>query len=116
MVCVNSTSATLALAPARPVCTIGEAIYNMPGLTIRGHLDDFWADPSRRSLVSIGASGACSSTAAWFAAALPSESAVATLVRDGANRLSARIGDSERREPGTHRREMIVPGRRAETR
>lgn len=45
MVCVNSTSATLALAAGRPVCTLGEAIYNVPGLTFDGHLDEFWMRP-----------------------------------------------------------------------
>ena len=46
MVCVNSTSATLALARGIPVCTIGEALYDMPGLTHQEHLDTFWADPT----------------------------------------------------------------------
>jgi capsular polysaccharide export protein len=46
MVCVNSTSATLALAAGRPVCTLGEAIYNVPGLTFDRHLDEFWTDPT----------------------------------------------------------------------
>src|SRR5258708_39430628 len=45
MVCVNSTSATLALAAGSPVCTLGEAIYNVPGLTFNRHLDEFWTDP-----------------------------------------------------------------------
>ncbi len=45
LVCVNSTSATLALARGRPVCAIGEAIYKLPGLTHDGHLDTFWAKP-----------------------------------------------------------------------
>lgn len=47
MVCVNSTSATLALNHGRPVCTIGEAIYDIPGLTHQGHLDEFWGAPVR---------------------------------------------------------------------
>jgi capsular polysaccharide export protein len=47
MVCVNSTSATLALAQGRPVCTIGEAIYDMAGLTHQDHLDTFWRRPAR---------------------------------------------------------------------
>jgi len=47
MVCVNSTSATLALNHGRPVCTIGEAIYDIPGLTHQGHIDTFWASPTR---------------------------------------------------------------------
>lgn len=46
MVCVNSTSATLALAAGSPVCTLGEAIYNVPGLTFERHLDEFWTDPT----------------------------------------------------------------------
>lgn len=46
MVCVNSTSATLALARDIPVCTIGEALYDMPGLTHQTHLDTFWANPT----------------------------------------------------------------------
>jgi capsular polysaccharide export protein len=46
LVCVNSTSATLALAADTPVCTIGDAIYDMPGLTHQQHLDTFWNDPT----------------------------------------------------------------------
>ena len=46
LVCVNSTSATLALAADTPVCTIGTAIYDMPGLTHQRHLDTFWNDPT----------------------------------------------------------------------
>lgn len=45
LVCVNSTSATLALARGIPVCTIGEALYDMPGLTHQEHLDTFWVHP-----------------------------------------------------------------------
>ncbi|MFL6727083.1 MAG: capsule biosynthesis protein [Sphingomicrobium sp.] len=45
MVCVNSTSATLALAAGRPVCTLGDAVYNVAGLTYARHLDEFWSDP-----------------------------------------------------------------------
>jgi len=45
LVCVNSTSATLALARGIPVCTTGEAIYDMDGVTHQGHLDSFWVDP-----------------------------------------------------------------------
>ncbi|HET7577143.1 MAG TPA: capsular biosynthesis protein [Sphingomicrobium sp.] len=45
LVCVNSTSATLALAAGTPVCTVGDAIYDMPGLTHQEHLDRFWGKP-----------------------------------------------------------------------
>lgn len=46
LVCVNSTSATLALARGTPVCTIGEAIYDIDGLTHQKHLDSFWREPT----------------------------------------------------------------------
>jgi capsular polysaccharide export protein len=46
LVCVNSTSATLALANDVPVCTLGRAIYDLKGLTHQGHLDGFWRDPT----------------------------------------------------------------------
>lgn len=45
LVCVNSTSATLALANDTPVCTLGSAVYDMPGLTHQGHVDSFWSEP-----------------------------------------------------------------------
>jgi capsular polysaccharide export protein len=87
LVCVNSTSATLALAKGTPVCTIGEAIYDMPGLTHQGHLDTFWTKPTppepglyrdfRRVLVD----------RCLVRGGLASESAVATLVEGLAQRL-----------------------------
>ena len=46
LVCVNSTSATLALARSVPVCTLGDAIYDIAGLTHQNHLDDFWTEPT----------------------------------------------------------------------
>ncbi|PZU56932.1 MAG: capsular biosynthesis protein [Sphingobium sp.] len=45
MVCVNSTSGTLALAHGTPVLVLGEAIYNIAGMTHEGHIDQFWAKP-----------------------------------------------------------------------
>lgn len=45
LVCVNSTSATLALACGTPVCTLGRAIYSIAGLTHQEHLDTFWSQP-----------------------------------------------------------------------
>jgi capsular polysaccharide export protein len=42
MVTINSTSATLALAAGVPVVALGQAIYDIPGLTFQGTLDMFW--------------------------------------------------------------------------
>lgn len=87
LVCVNSTSATLALAKDIPVCTIGEAIYDLPGLTHQGHLDTFWTNPVppepglyqafRRVLVD----------RCLVRGGLASESAVSTLVEGMAARM-----------------------------
>ena len=46
LVCVNSTSATLALVCDTPVCTVGDAIYDLPGLTHQRHIDTFWSNPT----------------------------------------------------------------------
>ena len=87
LVCVNSTSATLALAAGTPVCTIGEAIYDLPGLTHQDHLDRFWSDPTppepglypafRRVLVD----------RCLVRGGLASESAVTTLIESILDRL-----------------------------
>ena len=45
MVTVNSTSATLALRHNVPTIALGTAIYDLPGITHQGKLDDFWARP-----------------------------------------------------------------------
>ena len=45
MVTVNSTSATLALQAGVPTVALGAAIYDIPGLTHQGRLDDFWNRP-----------------------------------------------------------------------
>ena len=89
LVCVNSTSATLALEKGTPVCTLGEAIYDIAGMTHQRHLDTFWSDPSppepglypafRRVLVD----------RCLVRGGLASESAVTTLVENVAEKLCA---------------------------
>jgi capsular polysaccharide export protein len=91
MVCVNSTSATLALAQDKPVCTLGEAIYDLEGLTHQGHLDSFWSEPTppepglyqafRRVLVD----------RCLVRGGLASESAVKTLVNSTLERLGCDV-------------------------
>lgn len=90
LICVNSTSATLALAAGTPVCTIGEAIYDIPGLTHQRHLDAFWTAPTapepglypafRRVLVD----------RCLVRGGLASESAVTILVKSMIERLGLR--------------------------
>ena len=45
VITVNSTSGTLALAAGKPVKVLGDAVYNMPGLTDQRPLAAFWTDP-----------------------------------------------------------------------
>ena len=94
LICVNSTSATLALANGTPVCTLGRAIYDMPGLTHQDHLDSFWSNPTppepglfeafRRVLVD----------RCLVRGGLASESAVSVLIDSMLERLGCVANDS----------------------
>lgn len=94
LICVNSTSATLALAQGTPVCTLGDAIYDLPGLTHQKHLDAFWSEPTppepglyqafRRVLVD----------RCLVRGGLASESAVNTLIDSMIERLSVADGEA----------------------
>lgn len=44
MVTINSTSGTLGLARGVPVIVLGNAIYDIPGLTFQNGLDRFWTE------------------------------------------------------------------------
>lgn len=46
MVTINSTSGTLGLTRGVPVIVLGSAIYDLPGLTAQGGLDQFWHRPT----------------------------------------------------------------------
>jgi capsular polysaccharide export protein len=46
VVTVNSTTGTLALASGVPVTALGDAVYNIPGITFDGPLDAFWINPT----------------------------------------------------------------------
>jgi capsular polysaccharide export protein len=45
-VTVNSTVGFTALERARPVITLGKAVFDVPGLTFQGMLAEFWRDPT----------------------------------------------------------------------
>jgi capsular polysaccharide export protein len=104
LVCVNSTSATLALANDTPVCTLGDAIYDLPGLTHQRHLDTFWSNPTapepglypafRRVLVD----------RCLVRGGLASESAVSTLIASMVARLCGGIEESAVVQPIALRR------------
>ncbi|GLK80180.1 capsule biosynthesis protein [Methylopila turkensis] len=46
VVVVNSTVGTQALHHIKPVVALGQAIYDMPGLTHQGSLESFWTAPT----------------------------------------------------------------------
>lgn len=87
LVCVNSTSATLALAQGTPVCTIGKAIYDIAGLTHEGHLDQFWSAPVPPEAGVYPAFRRVLADRCLVRGGLASESAVATLIDSVIDRL-----------------------------
>lgn len=50
MVTVNSTAGTLALIEGKPVAVMGNAVYDIVGITHQGGLDRFWWDPEAPNL------------------------------------------------------------------
>jgi capsule polysaccharide modification protein KpsS len=46
IVTVNSTVGLQAMFHGRPVCTLGDAIYALPGLVHQGDLASFWRAPT----------------------------------------------------------------------
>lgn len=46
IVTINSTSGTFALGAGVPTIALGDAIYDLPGITHQGSLDAFWATPT----------------------------------------------------------------------
>ena len=87
LVCVNSTSATIALGEGVPVCTLGDAIYDIAGLTHQRHLDTFWSDPTPPEPGLYAAFRRVLVDRCMVRGGLASESAVATLVENMADRL-----------------------------
>jgi capsular polysaccharide export protein len=87
LVCVNSTSATLALAHDTPVCTLGEAIYDIKGLTHQGHLDSFWSNPTPPEPGLYGAFRRVLVDRCLVRGGLASESAVSALIESILDRL-----------------------------
>ncbi len=55
VVTINSTSGTLALVLGVPVIALGQAVYDIEGITFQGQLDDFWRDPGRPDAETFGA-------------------------------------------------------------
>jgi capsular polysaccharide export protein len=87
MVCVNSTSATLALEEGTPVAVLGDAIYDIPGITHQGELDDFWGRPQPPDRKLYAAFKRLLHARCLVRGGLASESATGILVRNSVARL-----------------------------
>lgn len=87
MVCVNSTSGTLALTAGKPVIVLGDAIYDVPGVTHQGHLDRFWDAPQAPDMELYDAFRRVLHEHCLIRGGLASQSATETLVQNSIDRL-----------------------------
>jgi capsular polysaccharide export protein len=87
MVCVNSTSGTLALAAGKPVIVLGDAIYDVPGITHQGHLDRFWDAPMAPDMTLYDAFRRVLHEHCLVRGGLASQSATETLIDNSIDRL-----------------------------
>lgn len=101
MVCVNSTSATLALEAGTPVAVLGDAIYDIRGITHWGGLDSFWNRPSPPDGALWDAFKRLLHARCLVRGGLASASANAILVRNSVARLLAEVQMSDRPDPAS---------------
>lgn len=92
MVCVNSTSGTLALEAGLPVVVLGDAVYDVRGITHHAGLDRFWTDPERPDGELYAAFKRMLHAGCLVRGGLASASAMAILVRNSVERLLAEPG------------------------
>lgn len=89
MVCVNSTSGTLALEHGAPVVVLGDAVYDVPGITHQAGLDSFWSNPERPDPGLYAAFKKALHAKCLVRGGLASASATETLVQNSVERLLA---------------------------
>lgn len=89
MVCVNSTSGTLALEVGIPVIVLGDAVYDVPGVTHQGSLDAFWLRPELPDRTLYQAFKKVLHARCLVRGGLASASAIRTLIANSVERLLA---------------------------
>ncbi len=89
MVCVNSTSGTLGLQVGIPVIVLGDAVYDVPGITHQRGLDSFWSDPDQPDPELYDAFRKTLHANCLVRGGIASESAIQILVRNSVERLLA---------------------------
>lgn len=88
VVTINSTTGVTALKVGAPVITLGSCLYDIPGLTFQGKLDDFWVksappDPELRDAFIKAIAGCIQIKGGFF-----SEEGLAAVLDQAAERLS----------------------------
>jgi hypothetical protein len=89
MVCVNSTSGTLALEHGIPVVVLGDAVYDISGITHQAGLDRFWTRPERPDRQLYSAFKKSLHANCLVRGGLASSSAIDTLIGNSVQRLLA---------------------------
>lgn len=89
MVCVNSTSGTLALEVGLPVVVLGDAVYDVRGVTHQAGLDRFWTNPEVPDSQLYAAFKQVLHAKCLVRGGLASASAMEILVRNSIERLLA---------------------------
>ncbi len=92
MVCVNSTSGTLALEAGLPVVVLGDAVYDVRGITHQSGLDQFWTAPEAPDRELYDAFKRMLHARCLVRGGLASKSAIEILVHNSAERLLAEVG------------------------
>lgn len=92
MVCVNSTSGTLALETGIPVVVLGDAVYDVPGITHQAGLDSFWTNAEQPDRQLYAAFKKSLHAKCLVRGGLASASATETLVQSSLERLLAEDG------------------------
>jgi capsular polysaccharide export protein len=92
MVCVNSTSGTLALADGKPVVVLGDAVYDVRGVTHQAGLDRFWTEPEVPDANLYDAFKRILHARCLVRGGLASKSGMEILVRNSVKRLLAEDG------------------------
>jgi capsular polysaccharide export protein len=87
MITVNSTAATSAMALSKPVKLLGQAVYNLPGLSFQGGLDAFWTVGAPPDPDSLRAFLALLCGAFMVRGAFPQDSGLAAAVAGAVARL-----------------------------
>jgi capsular polysaccharide export protein len=114
MVCVNSTSGTLALSAGTPVMVLGDAVYDVAGITHQGSLDGFWTKPELPDMALYEAFKKVLHSQCLVRGGLASESGTRTLIESSVERLLVPVKAPEGRAIRRRPLQIVEPVPRTE--